>query len=121
MSTINANGENLAPDHKSLETNKFESRFRINQIVDLDFSNPDFTRIMRGCKICNVTFTHYGKVLYDIEIPLFKRYPYDESITIITNVESNFVHPHAPLVTGSFSSPIDCTPTNEPPNNEGNK
>jgi hypothetical protein len=45
---------------------KLPSAFQVGQIVELDFY---YSRI-KGCEISAVKFTDYGKVYYDVLVPL---------------------------------------------------
>ncbi len=43
------------------------SRYEIGEQVDLDFQNSKY---LKNCIVESVKFTDYGKVLYDIKVPL---------------------------------------------------
>ncbi len=61
---------------------KLPAQFQIGQQVELDFY---YSRI-KGCEIAAARFTDYGKVYYDVLIPLN-----EGEQTIVKDVESNCV------------------------------
>lgn len=60
------------------------SAFQVGEIVNVDFMN---SKQLRHCKVAAVKFTDYGKVLYDIQVPV----GFKDQVTVIKSVDSGLI------------------------------
>lgn len=60
------------------------SAHQVGATVDVNFGNSKY---LKSCKVAGVKFTDYGKVLYDIQVPV----GFDDQSTVIEGIDSALV------------------------------
>lgn len=73
----------------SITSANFPARFNVDDLVSLQFY--DLGKLNRDCKVVAVKFTDYGKVLYDIEVPIVDGEDKTTIPVVLNNVPSDFV------------------------------
>jgi len=63
---------------------KLASTHQIGSIIDIDFGNSKY---LKSCEVAAVKFTGYGKVLYDVRVPV----GFGDQSIVIENIDSVLV------------------------------
>jgi hypothetical protein len=71
---------------------KLPSVHQIGATVDVDFGNSKY---LKSCEVVAVKFTDYGKILYDVRVPV----KFDDQSTVIESIDSI-------LVTAPIDEPV---------------
>jgi hypothetical protein len=72
---------------------KLPSAHQVGATVDVNFGNSKY---LKSCEVAAVKFTDYGKVLYDVKVPV----GFDDLSTVIENIDSS-------LITAPIDEPVD--------------